>query len=69
MFSTRFVYNSEFIKRNLYDTLYMQKLKSLCSNVKENVLFSDVKRNLSSGCKRTLMIEQSTPLCLNRQNN
>ena len=47
----RIVYNSNFANINLFDRLYIQKLKSLCRNVKKNVLFSDiVKSSVKLNC-------------------
>ena len=46
----RIVYNSNFANINfaninLFDRLYIQKLKSLCRNVRKNVLFSDIVKS------------------------
>ena len=53
-FKTRFVYNSRFVNTVLFDSMHIQKLKSLCNNVKKNVLFSDiVKRDIGLNCTNT----------------
>ena len=36
-FTTRIVYNSTFVTTTLFDSLHIQKLKSLCNNVKNIV--------------------------------
>ena len=55
-FNTRTVYNSSFVDTDLFDRLYIQKLKSTCTYVKENVLFSDiVKRNIVLNDGSTLL--------------
>ena len=41
-FNTRIVYNSSFVNTDLFDRLHIQKFKSTCNHVKENVLFSDI---------------------------
>ena len=41
-FNARIVYNSKFVNTALFDRLHIQILKSLCNNVKKNVLFSDI---------------------------
>ena len=64
-FYTRIVYNSKFANTALFDRLHIQKLKSLCNNVKKNVLFSDiVKRNIALICTNT-SVRKSTLLCQN----
>ena len=64
-FNTRVVYNSKFVNTALFDRLHIQKLKSLCNNVKSNVLFSDiVKRNIVLNCKNT-SVAKSTLSCQN----
>ena len=69
-FTTMIVYNSKFVNTTLFDSLHIQKLKSLCNNVKKNVLFSDiVKRNIAPSCKNTSVIETSTLSCLNTCTN
>ena len=58
-FATRVVYNSDFVNTNLFDNLYIKKLKCLCNNVKENVPFSDVvKINVSPGYTSTSVTEK-----------
>ena len=65
-FTTRIVYNSNFVNTTLFGNLHIKKLKPLCNNVKENVLFLDVvKRNIAPRCRNTFVPEISTSLCQN----
>ena len=55
-FNARIVYNSRFVNTDLFDRLYIQKLKSTCNHVTDNVLFSDVvKRNIVLNSGSTLV--------------
>ena len=65
-FTTMIVYNSTFVNTTLFDSLHVQKLKSLCNNVKKNVLFSDiVKRNIAPSCTNTSVRENKCFSCPN----
>ena len=60
----RIVYNSNFANINLFDILYIQKLKSLCRNVKKNVLFSDiVKSSVKLNCINASGQTSTSPGC------
>ena len=41
-YHTRYVYNSNFVRRNLLDKQYIDRLKSVCTHTSDSVLYYDV---------------------------